>query len=116
MRILVVDDDAQFRRTMRIVLSALGHEIAEAPAGSDALDSVAVRAPDLILLDWCMPGMGGFETCKAIRRRCRAPVVVVSSDKRLTQAEVGVAGARDFLPKPFSVTELLSRINAALKA
>jgi DNA-binding response OmpR family regulator len=115
-RILIVDDDAQFRRTMRIALTALGHEISEAAGGAEALDLISARAPDLVLLDWFMPGMGGLETCRAIHTRSQVPVVVVSSDRLLTKAKVGVAGATDFLAKPFSITDLLAHIDAALKA
>ncbi len=113
-RILIVDDDAHFRRTLRVALKALGHEIAEAANGVEALDLIQARALDLVLLDWRMPGLGGLDTCRAIHARSHVPVVVVSSDKSLVESELESAGASGFLTKPFSIVDLLARIDVAL--
>jgi DNA-binding response OmpR family regulator len=93
---------------------ARGHEIAEAADGAEALDLMDARAPDLVLLDWRMPGLSGHATCRAIHARSHVPVVVVSSDKSLIADEVESAGAAAFLTKPFSIVDLMARIDAAL--
>jgi two-component system response regulator RegX3 len=115
-RILIVDDDAQFRRTLLLALAVQGMETTGAGGGAEALDILARVTPDVVLLDWRMPGMSGQETCRAIRARSTVPVIVVSSDRSVTGAEVETAGGSDFLAKPFSITELLRRIEIALSA
>jgi DNA-binding response OmpR family regulator len=113
--ILIVDDDPHFRRTLRLALLAQGHEVAVTSSRAEALDSILRQAPDLVLLDWRMPGMDGLETCRAIHTRSKVPVVVVSSDRSLTQDEIGDAGASSFVVKPFSIGELAAHIDAALR-
>lgn len=113
-RILIVDDDVRFRKALRLALSAQGHVTDGAGGGAEALDAIAKQVPDVILLDWRMPGMSGRETCREIRARSGVPVIVISSDRSLTEAEVEKAGGSDFLPKPFSIGDLLTHIRAAL--
>ena len=113
-RILIVDDDERFRRALLLALSVQGHRTTGAAGGAEALEVLGRQTPDLILLDWRMPGMSGRETCHAIRARSGVPVIVISSDRSLTGAEVATAGGTDFLPKPFSIADLLAHIRAAL--
>ena len=113
-RILIVDDDVRFRKALRLALSAHGHVTEGAGGGAEALDVLAKQTPDVILLDWRMPGMSGRDVCREIRARSGVPVIVISSDRSLTEAEVERAGGNDFLPKPFSMGDLLTHIRAAL--
>jgi two-component system KDP operon response regulator KdpE len=114
--ILVVDDEAQIRRVMRSTLSAQGYVIAEAKTGEEALELMRKERPDLILLDVNMPGMGGLEACREIRRTSDAPIIMltVRNAERDKVAALD-AGADDYVVKPFGIEELLARIRAALR-
>ena len=114
LRILIVDDDSRFRRALRLALSAQGHNVDGAAGGVEALDALGEHPPDLVLLDWRMHGMSGRETCRAIRARSGVPVIVISSDRSLSEKEVATAGGNDFLPKPFSVSDLMTHIHSVL--
>lgn len=112
-KILVVDDDVQLRATLRLALALHGHEIVEASHGAEALSLLDIDLPDLIVLDWHMPNMGGLQTCRAIRTRAetlvrKLPLIATSSLNRSEEA-LG-AGATDFLRKPFGIDELIERI------
>lgn len=114
-RILIVDDDPQFRRTLRLALDSSGYEVGDAAGGKEALDTIAGNEPDLIVLDWQLPDLDGIQTCKALRARSHIPVIMVTGN-RANRKDVALnAGATDYLTKPFSVNELLSRIESALK-
>jgi two-component system, OmpR family, KDP operon response regulator KdpE len=114
--ILVVDDEAQIRRVLRSALSTRGYVITEAKTGEEALESLGKEHPDLILLDVNMPGMGGIEACREIRRGFDAPIIMltVRNAERDKVAALD-AGADDYVVKPFSIEELLARIRAALR-
>jgi DNA-binding response OmpR family regulator len=114
-RILVVDDDPQFRRTLHLALGSRGYDVRDAADGEEALDSVAESAPDLVVLDWQLPGMDGLETCRALRADFEIPVIIVSGNRSNLQDTALDAGADDYLAKPFSVNELEARIESALK-
>lgn len=114
--ILVVDDEPQIRRVMRSTLSVHGYVITEATTGEDAIESVRKNHPDLVLLDVNMPGMGGIEACREIRRSSDAPIIMltVRNAERDKVAALD-AGADDYVVKPFGIEELLARIRAALR-
>jgi len=114
--ILVVDDEPQIRRVLRSTLSTHGYEIAEATTGEEALEWVRKEPPDLVLLDMNMPGMGGVEACREIRRASDAPIIMltVRNAERDKVAALD-AGADDYVVKPFGIEELLARIRAALR-
>jgi len=76
--ILVVDDEPQLRRAMKATLTDLGYSVMEAKSGEEALNSLRRDPADLILLDLNMPGIGGLETCRAIRETSDTPIIVVS--------------------------------------
>jgi two-component system, OmpR family, KDP operon response regulator KdpE len=115
-RILVVDDEPQIRRVLRAALSSQGYEVSDARTGEDALESIREQRFDLILLDMNMPGMGGLETCRAIRAGWDVPIIIVSvRDSDQDKVEALDAGADDFVSKPFSMDELAARIRAALR-
>jgi two-component system KDP operon response regulator KdpE len=114
--ILVVDDEPQIRRVMRSTLSIHGYVIIEASNGEDAIESVRKHRPDLVLLDVNMPGIGGLEACREIRRASDAPIIMltVRNAERDKVAALD-AGADDYVVKPFGIEELLARIRAALR-
>lgn len=115
-KILVVDDDPQIRRVMRVRLTGLGYEIAEARSGEQALDIFREYLPDLVLLDLNMPGMGGLETCRQIRERSEVPILILTvTSGEDEKVEALDAGADDYVTKPFGMKELLARVRAALR-
>ncbi len=114
--ILVVDDEPQIRRVMRSTLSAQGYIITEAKSGEEAIESVRKERPDVVLLDMNMPGIGGIEACREIRRASDAPIIMltVRNAERDKVAALD-AGADDYVVKPFGIEELLARIRATLR-
>ena len=117
-RILVVDDQPANIQILGAVLGAQGHEIVPATDGASALRRLAMRLPDLILLDLLMPVMDGFEVCRQIKARPdwrEIPIIFLSAadDKELIVRALD-AGGIDFITKPFSHAELLSRVRTQL--
>ena len=114
--ILVVDDEPQIRRVMRSTLSAHGYVITEAKTGEEALELLRKERPDLVLLDVNMPGMGGIETCREIRRSSDAPIIMLTvRNAERDKVQALDAGADDYVVKPFGIEELLARIRAAMR-
>ncbi len=116
-RILLIDDDPSIREILHPYISELGYELDYAPSGSAGLKQVAERLPDLIVLDITMPGMNGFDVCKAIRvEHPTVPILILSSRVAEIDKIVGLElGADDYVVKPFSVSELAARIRAHLR-
>jgi two-component system KDP operon response regulator KdpE len=115
-KILVVDDAPQVRRVLLATLSAEGYTIFQARSGEDALDQFRAAAPDIILLDVNMPGIGGLETCREIRRTSKVPIIMLTvRDAERDKVLALDAGADDYVVKPFGMPELLARIRAALR-
>ncbi len=115
-KILIVDDDAQIRRTLRATLVPHRYEVTDASSGEQALDALRDAKPDLVLLDLNMPGMGGLETCRAIREQSDVAIIVLTvRDEEKDKVRVLDAGADDYVTKPFGTAELLARIRAALR-
>jgi two-component system, OmpR family, KDP operon response regulator KdpE len=115
-KILVVDDEPQIRRMMRVTLSGSGYQVFEARSGEDALDKFRTHLPDLVILDLNMPGMDGLEVCREIRSTSEIPIIVLTvrnAEKEKVRALD--AGADDYVTKPFGIPELLARIRAALR-
>jgi len=112
----VVDDDPQIRRVMKATLVGHGYEVLEARTGEEALEIAPAEMASLVLLDMNMPGMGGLETCRALRQGSDIPVIILSvrNSERDKVAALD-AGADDYVTKPFSIEELLARIRAALR-
>ena len=114
--ILIVDDEIQIRRLLRLSLDAHGYEVKEAATGQEGLQQIAVVRPDLIILDLGLPDMDGLEVLKKLREWCQTPVLVLSvRDSEQDKIELLDAGAHDYLTKPFGMGELLARIRAALR-
>ena len=112
-KILIVDDQPQFRRVLRLALGTKGYDIREAGSGTDALNAVHNEPPDLILVDWLMPGMDGIRLCREIRATSRVPIIMITS-KADGRSEALAAGANDYVRKPFAVDELLAHVETAL--
>jgi two-component system KDP operon response regulator KdpE len=114
--ILLIDDEPQIRRVLRAALVSQGANVIDLQSGEEALDLLRERTLDLILLDLNMPGMGGLDTCRAIRSGWDVPIIIVSvRDSDKDKVEALDAGADDFVTKPFSTDELMARIRAALR-
>ena len=115
-KILIVDDEPQIRRVMRVILAGENYEVVEARSGEAALLRFREFLPDLVLLDLNMPGMSGLETCRALRETSDVPIVVLTvRHEEEEKVEVLDAGADDYVTKPFGKQELLARIRAALR-
>jgi two-component system, OmpR family, KDP operon response regulator KdpE len=115
-KILVVDDDPQIRRVMKATLVGHGYEVIEARTGEDALEKFPHEMPNLVLLDMNMPGIGGLETCRAIRGGSDIPVIILSVRNTEKDKVAALdAGADDCVTKPFGIEELLARIRAAMR-
>jgi len=115
-KILIVDDAQQVRRVLRTALSSEGYTTYEAASGEEALDSIRAAVPDAILLDVNMPGMGGLEACREIRRTLDVPILMLTVRNSERDKVLALdAGADDYVVKPFGMQELLARIRAALR-
>jgi two-component system KDP operon response regulator KdpE len=112
-RALVIDDEVQLRRLLRLALSARGYEVFEAENGSLGLSEAAFRRPDVILLDLGLPDMDGLDVLKRLREWSNTAVIVLSvRDQENDKVAALDNGADDYVTKPFSTAELASRLNA----
>jgi class 3 adenylate cyclase len=116
--VLVVDDEEQNRMLLRDLLEARGYEIAEAEDGEQALQQVAERLPDVVLLDVMMPKMDGFDVCRHLKNDPKTafiPVLMVTALSERKERMIGVAaGANDFLNKPVDLQDLTLRVRNAV--
>ncbi|GAA1783788.1 hypothetical protein GCM10009682_02410 [Luedemannella flava] len=116
--VLVADDDADIRDLVVFKLEQLGLDVIAAPDGQVALDEVRARRPELVVLDIAMPGLSGIDVCREIRADPQiANTLVVMLTARVQEQDVEVgfsAGADDYVTKPFSPRELVSRIQSLL--
>jgi two-component system KDP operon response regulator KdpE len=115
-RVLVVDDEPQIVRGLKVILRNAGYEVDEATTKREALDAVSVRPPDAIVLDLVLPDGNGVDVCTDIRRWSQVPIVVLSAvgDER-EKVRALDAGADDYVTKPFGTEELLARMRAVLR-
>ncbi|TQN32713.1 two-component system KDP operon response regulator KdpE [Haloactinospora alba] len=114
MRVLVVDDDAQIVRAMRINLRARGYEVDTAFDGAAALRAAAANMPDIVLLDLGLPDMAGGAVIEGLRGWTSVPIIVLSAHHSSTEKVRSLdAGADDYVTKPFGMDELLARLRAA---
>lgn len=113
-RVLVVDDEIQIRRFLRISLEANGYRVFESSNGHDALQEAARLRPDLIILDMGLPDIEGLEVLTRLREWSAAPVIILSvRDADRDKVTALDAGADDYLTKPFSLEELMARMRVA---
>jgi two-component system KDP operon response regulator KdpE len=115
-RVLVADDEAAIRRVVRDALEQAGHEVETASDGEEALARFESGAFDLVVADWNMPGLDGFELVRRIRKSSSMPILVltVRSEER-DKVRLLDAGADDYVTKPFGVAELVARTGALLR-
>jgi two-component system, OmpR family, KDP operon response regulator KdpE len=115
-RVLVVDDEPQIRRSLRVALRANGYDVEEAETGTAALEQAATRPPALVILDLSLPDVDGVEVCRRLREWTQLPVIILSANGE-DEAKVRALdeGADDYVTKPFSVQELLARMRVAVR-
>jgi two-component system KDP operon response regulator KdpE len=114
--VLVVDDEPQIVRGLKVILRQAGYAVRAAETKREALDAVAVRPPDAMVLDLVLPDGSGVEVCEEVRRWSRLPILVLSAvgDER-EKVRALDAGADDYVTKPFGTDELLARLRAVLR-
>ena len=109
--VLIIDDEVQIRRLLRVTLEAAGYRVLEAANGEDGLAEAAQRNPDVIILDLGLPAMDGLTVLKRLREWSRAPVLVLSVQEGEGDKVAALDnGADDYMTKPFSTAELLARL------
>lgn len=115
-RVLIVEDDEGIRDMLRYNLTTAGFSVQEAGDGAEGLRTARTSKPDLILLDLMLPGMSGFDFCRALRKTSRVPIIMLTAKDAEVDKIVGLElGADDYITKPFSIREVLARVNAVLR-
>lgn len=117
-KVLLVDDEDLVRRVVRTVLEAEGHEVSEAPSGTDAVSRASSDPPDAIVLDLMIPGMDGYEVCRKLKADHVDAKVLVLSAVPIVESErrAREAGADDVMEKPFSALDLLGRLSSLMES
>jgi two-component system KDP operon response regulator KdpE len=115
-KVLVIDDEPQIRKLLRVSLSAHGYDCEEAASGRDGINKTAIAKPDLILVDLGLPDMDGKAVVEELRGWSRLPIIILTvRDQEQEKIAALDAGADDYVTKPFSVGELLARIRVSLR-
>lgn len=114
-KVLVVEDDAQISRVLKLELEHEGYTVDVAGDGLTGLEK-ALKEPDLVVLDLMLPKLDGMEVCARIRAKSTVPIIMLTAKDRIPDRVSGLdRGADDYLTKPFSIEELLARIRARLR-
>ncbi len=118
-RILIVEDEEPLTLLLRYNLEAEGYEVETAARGDEADTRLKESTPDLVVLDWMLPGLSGIELCRRLRARPETrtlPIIMLTARGEESEKVRGLAtGADDYIVKPFSVPELLARVRALLR-
>ncbi|MBO0706940.1 MAG: response regulator transcription factor [Candidatus Dormibacteraeota bacterium] len=115
-RILVVEDEVGLCNLLRTQLEHEGHQVTQAFDGVAALHLAAETDPQLVVLDWMLPGKDGIEVCRELRRTRLAPIIMLTARDQESDRVLGLeAGADDYVVKPFSILELMARVRAMLR-
>ena len=118
-RIMVVEDEEALTTLLRYNLDAEGYEVETVGRGDDADTRLKERVPDLVVLDWMLPGLSGIELCRRLRARPETrqlPIIMLTARGEESERVRGLAtGADDYIVKPFSVPELLARVKGLLR-
>ncbi|WP_204103940.1 MULTISPECIES: response regulator transcription factor [Spirulina sp. CCY15215] len=116
-RILVVEDEAKLAQFIELELKYEGYEVTVANDGLSGLSTARESQPDLIILDWMLPGIPGIEICQRLRTTGdKVPIILLTAKDEVNDRVKGLdAGADDYIVKPFSIEELLARVRAALR-
>lgn len=116
LHILVVDDNPEIREIIQVLLEGEGMKVTEAEDGPSALMLIEKKSFDLIILDIMMPGLNGYQTCLEIRKNSNAPILFLSARTKDSDKTLGFSsGGDDYLAKPFSYNELISRSKALIR-
>ncbi|ATJ82570.1 response regulator transcription factor [Halomonas beimenensis] len=117
-KVLVVDDEPNIVLSLEFLMQQAGFEVITAEDGETALERVAEQAPDLVLLDISLPGIGGFDVLERLRADpalARLPIIMLTAHGREVEREKGLAlGADDYVTKPFSTQALVEKVRALL--
>jgi len=115
-RMLVVEDDADTQQMLTMILRSEGYDVLTAGNGPLGLELLRKMGPDLVILDWMLPGMDGLEVCRRAREFSNVPVIMLTAKTSAMDKVAGLdTGADDYLAKPFEPEELLARIRAQLR-
>ncbi|MBD2394482.1 response regulator transcription factor [Cyanobacterium aponinum FACHB-4101] len=116
-KILVVEDEQKLAKFLELELQYEGYEVAIASDGKEGLKVAQKINPDLILLDWMLPQMSGFDVCRQLRSLgCMIPIILLTARDEINDRVAGLdAGADDYIVKPFGIEELLSRLRVHLR-
>jgi two-component system KDP operon response regulator KdpE len=116
LNVLIIDDEVQIRRLLRLTLESAGYVVREAENGSLGLNEAAVQRPDAIILDLSLPDLGGLEVLRRLREWSQIPILILSvRDGEAEKIAALDAGADDYLTKPFGGGELLARMRVLLR-
>lgn len=116
LKILVIEDDENIRDLLRLYLENAGFQMEEVASGTEGLDRLGKEKFDLVILDIMIPGLDGWQVCKAIRETSNIPIIMVTARGEESERIQGLElGADDYLVKPFSPKELLARIKAVFR-
>jgi len=114
--ILIVEDEADLSNVIRSQLEAEGYTVRQAFDGLSALQSVEKQTPDLVILDWMLPGLDGLAVCRRIRENHLMPIIMLTARSEEIDRVLGLdVGADDYVVKPFSTRELMARVRAMLR-
>ncbi len=115
-RILIIDDETQIRRFLRVALTSHGYTVKDVRTGNEGLDAVAMFSPDLVILDLGLPDIDGLEVVRQLREWSKVPIIILSvKEQEKVKITALDSGADDYVTKPFGMGELLARIRAAMR-